>query len=273
MSVHTALTAAASNGVQTTLVQLDVPEYLEEAITEFVAFLPRLIGALLILLVGWIVGKAVAAFVNTLTDRAELDRMVLDTPLGKALGGTEKAVSRAFGTLAKWFVYGLAILAAANVLAIDLLSEWVATAVSYLPAFVAGLLVIVLGFVVADFIGDAIMRTRAATENAYTSWFATGTRMFLYFTAIVIGLDTMGIDVSILYVFANAIAWGLAAAIAIGAGIAFGWGAKGYVAENIDKWAGTASSATPRPRGSPQTDGGSDEEADPLTDGGNDAED
>jgi len=266
MSIHTALTATVSNEITTTVVQIDVPEYLEDTVSEFVGFLPRLIGALLILLVGWVVGRAVAAFVRTLTDRVEMDRMVLETPLGRALGGTERAVSGAFGTLAKWFVYGLAILAAANVLAIDLLSEWVGTAVSYLPAFIAGLLVIVLGFVIADFIGDAIMRTRAATETAYTSWFATGTRMFLYFTAIVIGLDTMGVDVSILFVFANAFAWGLAAAVAIGAGIAFGWGAKGYVAENIDGWAGGASNATPQPRGSPQTDGGSD----PQTDGGSD---
>jgi hypothetical protein len=171
-------------------------------------------------------------------------------------GGSRDAVTRTFGAIAKWFVYGLAILAAANVLAIETLSEWVGTAVSYLPAFIAGLAVIILGFVVADFIGDAIMRTRAATQTNYTSWFAAGTRMFLYFTAIVIGLDTMGIDVAILYVFARAIAWGLAAAVAIGAGIAIGWGAHNYVAENIDSWMGSAQSATPSPPETTQADGG-----------------
>jgi len=56
----------------------------------------------------------------------------------------------------------LAILAAANVLAIDLLIEWVGTAVSYLPAFIAGLAVIILGFIVAGFIGDAVTRARVA---------------------------------------------------------------------------------------------------------------
>jgi len=190
--------------------------------------------------------------------------MVLDTPLGRIMGGSRQAVTHTFGTVAKWFVYAIAILAAANVLAIDTLSEWVATAVSYLPAFVAGLAVIVLGFVVADFIGDAIMRTRAATETAYTQWFAAGTRMFLYFTAVVIGLDTMGVDVGILYVFANAIAWGLAAAVAIGVGIAFGWGGHDYVRENIDRWTGRVSRGTPSPGGAPAADGGT------QTDGGTD---
>jgi hypothetical protein len=248
--------------VTLTVLQLDVPDFLEETIAEFVAFLPRLVGALLILLVGWGIGVVVARAVKRLTDAVQLDTMVLDTPLGRIMGGTRDAVTRTFGAIAKWFVVGVAVLAAANVLAIPTLSEWVQTAVSYLPAFVAGLAVIILGFVVADFIGDAIMRTRAATQTNYTSWFAAGTRMFLYFTAVVIGLDTMGIDVSILYVFARALSWGIAAAIAIGAGIAVGWGAHNYVAEHVDGWMGSASAATPNPSGEPQTDGGAGSEDD-----------
>ena len=270
MSVNS-VTADSAFGSGTVLQLGGIPEFLQDTIAAIVAFLPRLVGALVILLIGWVIGVAVARLVSAIANRVELDRMVLETPLGRVMGGTESAVSHTFGTIAKWFVYAVAILAAANVLAIPLLSQWIQTAVSYLPAFVAGLLVIVLGFVVADFIGDAIMRTRAATQTAYTSWFAAGTRMFLYFTAIVIGLDTMGVDVGILFVFAEAFAWGLAAAIAIGAGIALGWGGHTYVQENISRWMGQASSATPKPKGSAQADGGRPEsDVDRTqTDGGN----
>ncbi|SFR44822.1 mechanosensitive ion channel family protein [Halogeometricum limi] len=229
-----------------TVLQLAVPEFLQEVIAETIAFTPRLIGALLVLLVGWFLGGIAARVVTRIADRVELDKATLKTPLGAMLGGTERAVSTAFGTLARWFVFAVAILAAANVLAIALLSEWVSTAVSYLPAFVAGLLVIVVGFVVADFIGDAILRTQAATETRYTGIFATGTRMFLYFTAVVIGLSTMGINVELLFTIAQAFAWGLAAAFAIGAGIALGWGGKDYVASNIGRWMGNVNYAATR---------------------------
>ncbi|MFC7214673.1 hypothetical protein ACFQO4_11370 [Saliphagus sp. GCM10025334] len=231
--------------VHTQPAQVTVPDWLQDPIAELVTFLPRLVGALVILFIGWIIGRLAGRVVMRIADGIELDRMVLETPLGRILGGTEQAVSRTFGKLAKWFVYALAILAAANALAIALLSEWISTAVSYLPAFVAGLLVIVFGFIVADFVGDMIERTRAATQTVYTSWFADGARVFLYFTAIVIGLGTMGIDVGILLVFARALAWGLAAAVAIGAGVAFGWGGKDYVAENIDGWMRRTNSMTP----------------------------
>ncbi|MFC6725471.1 hypothetical protein ACFQE1_14050 [Halobium palmae] len=226
--------------------QVDVPAFLQDTIAATIAFVPNLVGALLILLIGWVVGRAFKALVARVIDRVEVDRAVLRTPLGSMLGGTESAVSNAFGTIAAWFVYALAILAAADVLDVAILSTWIATAVSYLPAFVAGLLVIVLGFVVADFVGDAIERTRAATRTAYTSLFATGTRLFLYFTAVVIGLDTMGIDVTLLNTVVGALAWGVAAAVAIGVGVAFGWGGKDYVHGNIDRWMGNASSVTPR---------------------------
>lgn len=238
------------------LQQVQVPGFLEQTISNILTFLPRLVGAVIVLLIGWVIGVAVGKLVKRITDRVELDKFVMDTPLGRMMGGSEGAVSATFGKIAKWFVYAIAILAAADVLAITLLSEWIQTAVSYLPAFVGGLVVIVLGFVVADFIGDAIMQTRAATQTSYTQWFSTGTRMFLYFTAIVIGLDTMGIDVGILYVFARAIAWGLAAALALGLGIAIGWGGHDYVANNIDSWMGQASSAAPESGSSRQTDGG-----------------
>ncbi|WP_440765378.1 mechanosensitive ion channel family protein [Natronorubrum sp. DTA7] len=223
---------------QLPLQQVQLPEFLQDTVASMVAFVPRLVGALLILLVGWIVGRVVAGVVMRIADGIELDRMVLETPLGRMLGGTESAVSHAFGTLAKWFVYAIAILAASNVLAIPELSALVATAVTYLPLLIAGIAVIVVGFVVADFIGDVIERTQAATDSGATKLFASGVRIFLYFTAIVIGLDTMGIDVGILYVFARALAWGLAAAVAIGVGVSFGLGGREYVSENIGDWAG-----------------------------------
>ncbi|WP_158055704.1 mechanosensitive ion channel family protein [Halorussus halophilus] len=225
----------------------DLPGWLGNALSEIVAALPRLIGAIVILLLGWLVGRTLGGFVSRLSDRVGLDQRTRSTPLGRMFGESRNAVSNFLGKVTAWFVYALAILAAANTLAIETLSEWIATAVSYLPAFVAGLLVIILGFIVSDFVGDAIERTRAATETAYTTWFATGVRFFLYFAAIVIGLDTMGIDVQILYVFAQALSWGLAAGVALAIGIAFGWGGHDYVAAHIDDWMGRARQGTPTP--------------------------
>ncbi|MFB6079582.1 MAG: hypothetical protein ABEJ81_01070 [Haloferacaceae archaeon] len=221
---------------ETFVLQVGVPDYLQGAVAGIVNFLPRLLGALLVLLIGWIVGRVIGGVVRRLADRTDVDRLVMNTPLGGALGGTPKAVSGSLGRIAAYFVYALAILAAADALSITLLSEWLATAVAYLPAFVAGALIIVLGFVLADFLADVVGGTETLTSVRYTEAFADGLRIFLYFVVVVVGLDTMGVDVQILYLFAGALAGGLALGAALAVGIAFGLGGRDYVASNIGTW-------------------------------------
>lgn len=240
------------------LLQADVPgvpNYLQETVEGVINFLPQLVGAVIILLIGWFIGRLVAGSVRRVADRTEIDRLVMNTPLGGALGGTERAISRSIGRVAAYFVYALAVLAAADALAVELLSEWIATAVSYLPAFVAGALIIVVGFVLADFLADIVSHTKTVTDTNYTGVFADGVRVFLYFIAIVIGLGTMGVDVQILNTFAQAAAYGVAAGIALAMGIAFGLGGRDYVATNIGDWLpGRSPDPEPSPIG--QADGG-----------------
>lgn len=218
------------------VLQTGVGTFVDQLLTDIVAVAPRVAGALIILLIGWIVGRVLGSVVRRLVDGAQIDRQVLKTPLGGALGGTEKAVSGSLGKVAAYFVYALAILAAADALAVELLSLWISEAVSYLPAFVAGALIIVFGFVLADFLGDVVANTESMTETGYTNLFANGLRLFLYFVVTVIGLGTMGVDVTILNTFATALAGGLAVGVALAIGIAFGLGGRDYVDENIAGW-------------------------------------
>jgi small-conductance mechanosensitive channel len=227
--------------MSTPILQIDIGDTIDETIADVIDFLPGLVAALLILVIGWAIGRVAYRVVVRVADRVQLDRAVVTTPIGRMLGGSERAVARTFGRIAAWFVYALAILAASDVLAVELLSEWVSDAVSYLPAFVAGTLIILVGFVLADFLGDAIARTQTVTGTAYTGWFADGVRFFLYFVAIVIGLDTIGVDVEILYTFTEALSLGVAVGVALAIGIAFGWGGKDYVGENIGDWLSSGS--------------------------------
>lgn len=244
---------------QQIVLQAAVPDYLTEALTGVVNFLPQLVGALVILVIGWVVGRVVGGVVRRVADRSTVDRRVAATPLGGALGGTEQAISRSLGRGGAYFVYALALLAAADALAIELLSEWIATAISYIPAFVAGVLVIVIGFILADFVADVAAGTDAMTNVSYTGTIADALRVFGYFLAVVVGLDTIGIDVQILYLFSAAIAGGLALGVALAVGLAVGLGGRDYVAENLGTW--VSGRSLPGGRGSAatgQTDGGED---------------
>lgn len=150
------------------------------------------------------------------------------------LGGSEDAVANAFRKVGAYYIYFLAILAAADVLNIPLLSQFINDAAAYLPALIAGSVIIVVGFIVADFVGDVIMRSASTTGSDVGSTLASGVQIFLYFIVIVVGLDTMQVNVEILYIFAGALAGSLGLAVAIGVGVALGLGGRDYVADNIN---------------------------------------
>lgn len=235
---------ATTHFARSTVLQVDVPNFLQDTVASILAFVPRLIAAIVILIIGWIIGRIVAGIIRRLVEAVNLGSLVADTPLGNLLGGSGDAVARTLGKLAAYYVYFLALLAAANAIAITVLSEFLSDALSYLPAFIAGLVVIVVGFVIADYLGDAVGRSRAAQQTRYTGFLATGLQLFVYYIAITLGLDTMGISTALLNIVVRGFAYGLGAAVAIGIGGAIALGGQDYVSENIDGWMGRASSGS-----------------------------
>ena len=81
--------------------------------------------------------------------------------------------------------------------------------------------------------------------------------MFLYFTAVVTGLDTMGTDIGVLYLFTRAPACRLVAAIALGAGIAFGRAAHTHLQQHrqLDRERLRGDLTVPAPAGRRRTPG------------------
>lgn len=163
--------------------QENVGESLSQAWTataeELVLALPNLIGAAIILLFGWLIGRTIGGYITALADKIGLDRHIRDTAAGKMISRSERGIAVALGKITKWFIYAIAILAAASLLEIAILSQWVSQVLLYIPAFIGGLLVILLGIIIADMIGDMIKRTKATTHARYTDWVAEAVEIFL----------------------------------------------------------------------------------------------
>ncbi|MWV38741.1 hypothetical protein [Natrialba sp. INN-245] len=116
------------------------------------------------------------------------------------------------------------------------ISNWAVEFFGYVPPILMGTVVLFLGFYLASHAADQVRQSSVAKGTGFSPALAGGTKMMLYFVVLVIGLDTMGVDVTILHTFAQGIAYGVGLAVALAVGIAFGWGGKDYVAENIENW-------------------------------------
>lgn len=208
---------------------------IDDIIDDVVDFAPRLLGALIILILGWIIGRFLGSVVRRLVRRTGIDRRMRGTRVA-SLFQAEDGFSWAVGRITSYYIYLIAILAAADVLEIAVLSEWLDTAVSYIPSFIAGVLVIFLGLILADYIARMIRESPVSKRAGFAPIVAMIVQLFLYFVVLTIGLGTMGVDTTVLVVLVTAFVGGLGLALALGIGLAVGLGGQDYVADHLAGW-------------------------------------
>jgi hypothetical protein len=232
-----------------------LPQSLLDTLVALLSFIPRIVAALVILLLGWVLGRVVSLFIRRAGRAVKLERRTMNTLLGRALD-RPGAILRLCGMAGAFYVYLIAFLAALDVLGLSLFAEWTGQALFYLPSLFGGALLIVVGFALAEFIRDTIERTLGDEPNSEA--LANGTCALLYLVVIVLGLGTMGVDIGILSIVLAAFAGAVGLAIGVGAGLAIGFGGWPYVAANIDDWMNEITVRTNRdaPETSPETRAG-----------------
>ncbi|WP_165160465.1 mechanosensitive ion channel family protein [Natronolimnobius sp. AArcel1] len=221
-------------------------EGLRTAVTDnivgLIEFLPTLIGVAVLVYLGLLFGEKLKPVVTDAGRRVELDDKVRQTPFEALFPDDEDGVSRAFGILVKYYVAAIALFVAIEwFLTRTAATNWYMTdyfqeLLGYVPPIIIGTVVLFVGFYVANWATAEVRDSVLADRFDISPLMAGTTKAFLYFVVLVIGLDTMGVDVTILHTFAQAFAYAVGLALALAVGIAFGWGGKDYVAENIDSW-------------------------------------
>jgi small-conductance mechanosensitive channel len=196
-------------------------------IERIVAYLPSVLGAILLLIVGW----ALARLLRALTMRAVL---LLDKLLSRIGGpsGERFRVGRAsavLGTVVFWVVLLFFVGAATQVLGLQAFTDWLARLIDYLPTLIAGVLIIGAGYVVSRFVADLLLAT--ATRLAHTQRLALArvAQVMILVGAILVGADQVVIKITFLAIFAA----GAAATIVGGVALAVGFGARDYIANLI----------------------------------------
>ena len=222
----------------------------ENTLVGFVEFLPTLLGAALLVVLGTFLGRKLEPIVANAGRRVELDEKVRETPFEALFPDGRDAVSSAFAVLVKYYVVAIGAFVALEWTLIRTAGVTTRSTTDvfrelfgYVPPILIGVLVLFVGFYLANWATEEVRDSAVAAQFGMSPLFAGATKAVLYFVVLVIGLDTMGVDVTILHTFARAFAYGAGLALALAVGIAFGWGGKDFVAENIDDWFATSKPA------------------------------
>lgn len=147
------------------MVFADINQSLQQASDEFFAWLPKLVGAFVILLIGYIVARVIAGVVRKAMQSVGADRALETGRAGdyKQQFAPTMQPSRVVSTIAFWFVFGAAILLAISTLGIEALQSTVASVVGYLPNVVAAVLIMLVAVALASVVGGLASRFAAGT--------------------------------------------------------------------------------------------------------------
>jgi hypothetical protein len=153
--------------VSFTLAAVDIGASLQKGLDSFIGFIPKLIGFLIILAIGYIVAKVVKKLVVTLLEKVGLDKAMHSGSVGDYVNkaAPDFSPSKLIGAVAFWFIFLGAISIAVSQLGIPALNTFVASIAAYLPNVIAALLIFVIAGVIAAAIGGLVARTMGDTPT------------------------------------------------------------------------------------------------------------
>src|SRR5918997_5587732 len=123
------------------LYALNLDERAANAFTVFMTWLPRVVGALAVLLVGYILAKLLGGLLSRGLHRVGFDRILHGGQGGRFIQRAIGRPSGLAGTVAFWAILLGAVSLAASVLGIEALNDFVGTVWAYIPNVAAALLI------------------------------------------------------------------------------------------------------------------------------------
>jgi Conserved TM helix len=129
---------------------------LGDAWASIAIFLPKLVGFLLILIIGYFIAKALAKVVDGILERVGFDRMVERGGVGKALASTRYDASDILGKLVFYVLFLFVLQLAFGVFGPNPVSDLIKGVVAYLPNILVAIIIIVVGAAIAAAVRDIV---------------------------------------------------------------------------------------------------------------------
>ncbi len=199
----------------------------------FINFLPNIIGAFIILVLGWIVGMLVAMVIDRLFRIIGLQTLFEKAKVEDLLkkGNIDKDTTALLAGVAKWIIYLVAFIAAANTLQLPSVADFLNRILAFTPSVIAAGAILLIGLVLAHFLSNVVKGTMLAANFAASEAVAAIVRYSIIIFTFLAVLSQLGVAENLIGTFFI----GLVAFLAIAGGLAFGLGGQGVAKDILEK--------------------------------------
>ncbi len=204
--------------------------------TRVASFLPSLLGAVVILFVGWILAVWLQKLLVQLLKAIRLDDIAQAVRIQEVLskGEIKYSLSELLGIFFYWLLILSALLAALNALGLTVAAELLEKILGYVPNVIAGILVLILGLFFGTLLGGIVQTAAANAGVGQAKALGQISRVVIVIFAFAVAMEKFFSSIIIQATFSIVVA-----AVAFGTAVAFGLGCKDiagrYVGDFLDK--------------------------------------
>jgi hypothetical protein len=209
---------------------MDIGDSFQEATDGFSAFLPNLLGFLIILLVGFIVAKLVAAAVGKVLEKMGLDRRLHESDANKYVDRVLPGASPSKGIarVVFWLIFVFFLFSAIGALKIPALTSFMNDVLAYLPNVIVAILIFVVAALLASAVAGGVAKFMGDTPTGKIV--ATVVPALVMVIAMFMILEQLQIAPEIVRIAFAAVMF----ALALGLALAFGLGGRDVAARLLE---------------------------------------
>lgn len=201
---------------------------------EVAVSLPNIVLALLLIIVGWLVGIGVGSLVARVVGALHVDDALRSANVNQIVerAGFRFSSGRLLGGLVKWFVIAVFFVVALDVLELGPVTAFLSHIVFYyIPQVIVAVLILLIAALLADFVGQLVVGAAKAADIGSPFFVGSVARWAIWIFAILAALDQLNVASSLV----ETLFTGIVVAIALAFGLSFGLGGRDAAARYIDR--------------------------------------
>ncbi len=198
-----------------------------------VAFIPNLVVAIVIFIVGWLVGLGLGRVVAQIVNALRVDQALRSAGVERVLhrAGFELSSGRFLGWLVEWFFIVVFLVAALGVLHLDAVNFFIRDVVlGYLPQVIVAVLILLVAAVVAEAAERLVSGSAKAAELNAAGFLGKVARYAIWIFAILAALSQLQVATT----FVQTLFTGVVIAVSLAVGLSFGLGGQSAAARYLD---------------------------------------
>ncbi len=202
---------------------------LNAILSSFADAVPRLIGFLLILVIGWLVSSLVARAVAGLLRAVKFNELAQRSGFSGFVqkAGVKDDAAGVIATVAKWFIRLIVLVVAFDALGLPAVSQVLQDLLLFLPNLIVALVVLVVAGLAANALAGLVRGATAQAGLGGPDTLANIARVAVWGFGIIIAVNQLGIAATLV----NTLFIGVVGALALATGLAFGLGGREQAAQ------------------------------------------